>query len=95
MPDEESQGPSCNIFSKDCKLRRSNGSVNIAHSVNLRLINIKFVNYIHWAPHMTASHLIRSCKTFLFVYYKRSKAGDGDGLGTKLTLSQQLPLFSY
>ena len=51
MPDEESQGPSCNIFSKDYRLRHSNGSVNTARcAVNLRLINVKFANYIDWAP---------------------------------------------
>ena len=34
------------------RLRRSNGSVNTARGVvNLRLVNVKFVNYIDWAPH--------------------------------------------
>ena len=45
VPDEESQSPTCNIFSKDYRPKRSNYSDNIARcSANLRL------NYIDGAP---------------------------------------------
>ena len=50
MTNEESCGPSCNILSKNLRLLRSKDSVNTAHcSVDLRLINAKFVSYNGWA----------------------------------------------
>ena len=51
MPNEESRGPSCNILSKDLRLKRLKDSVNTARcSVDLKLINASFVSYNDQAP---------------------------------------------